>query len=551
MHDTANSSIPPETSDLAVATNKPERWELVKQRFLAKPGLAIQRIAPNVLEAIARDMWEGRSLKSIASDHGLENQKLYRLARQVGWQVSWRSFRRPRIASTRVKNPKPATFEAIEFLLNGESISARFKVSAVVIKAMALNLWEGKSIESISTEYKVPRTIVTAVAHHIGWNLSWRGKIIAPSPKVGTMLVKDVVQLLAAGKTLVAIGAMAKVSRERIRQIGVREGCKPRWEYIREKKEIERPQREAELAIAKAGIHTRRAARKSATLQRFVSQVSEANELWKKGLSIKDVSAATGIKESDLPWHMLRARKQLGSDWFPLRAKKSRSKRYQVVYDRIVQAADEVVRLWDSNLTNQQIAAKLGFTSVDQLIDGVRRLRQLPPRRKGAQSNPEKKAARAAERAKRREAYEEKLKSARQRFIDKMSPINELWNQGNKMKEIGDKLGYTTAKLNSFIQRSRQILGPEWFVLRNHPASKVKSRVVLRDKHKQRDEAHRQQLMEKCQVAQDLWKKGHTRVEIAEAAGWKLHSLDANISRARKKLGAKWFPLRNKTRRKK
>ncbi|MGC4055839.1 MAG: sigma factor-like helix-turn-helix DNA-binding protein [Paludibaculum sp.] len=163
-----------------------------------------------------------------------------------------------------------------------------------------LAIFQGDNLYRVGEAFDLSWHHLRPVADHLGWSLSWR--VLGRNRKmtVGSMSVEEVIRRHLAGETLQAIGDLAGVTRERIRQIIKREGQPEKMTIIRAKAKI----RDAALAEDRA---RRRAIREERSERlhelakaRFLVFIEPARQAWANGATIESIAKQYGAqKESN------------------------------------------------------------------------------------------------------------------------------------------------------------------------------------------------------------------------------------------------------------
>lgn len=115
-------------------------------------------------------------------------------------------------------------------------------------------------------------------------------------------------------KTLQEIGDVAGISRERVRQIVEKAGCKPRRVANRERREI---MKSVELEEKKLKAEVRKLERMQQTHSKNLKQYGELLELWESNYTITEIAVRLGKSEGYVGGTISRLRSRWG--WFKYR----------------------------------------------------------------------------------------------------------------------------------------------------------------------------------------------------------------------------------------
>ena len=243
---------------------------------------------------------------------------------------------------------------------------------------------DGKALNGICQRLALSIAVIRPIAASIGWHRSW----VVNTPRrthVGRIATAQVLAWYESGRTLADIGSRAGVSRERIRQVAMREGKEPRhviFARIREAKAVLK-KRAQQLKVKRR--HSRR-------LKVLKERLAVAHRLWKQGESAKDIAHHCHMGLFSLLSHMTRARCLLG--WFTPRIRKKMTDPETFTtpwHQHIQQKHDQMIRrqlpalrqqcrlakqMWENGEKTKTIALRYGMSrsAIGELIRKGRRL---------------------------------------------------------------------------------------------------------------------------------------------------------------------------------
>lgn len=243
---------------------------------------------------------------------------------------------------------------------------------------------EGKALKWIGQQLAFPISVIRPIAASIGWHRSW----VVNTPRrthVGRIAIAQVLAWYESGRTLADIGSRAGVSRERIRQVVMREGKEPRRVILARI-------REAKAVLKKRAQQLKVKQRQSRRLKFLKERLAVAHRLWKQGESVKDIAHHGHMGLSSLLGYITKARGELG--WFTPRIRKKMTDQETFTnpwHQQIQQKHDQMIhrqlpalrqqcrlakQMWKSGEKTQAIALRYGMSrsAIGELIRKGRRL---------------------------------------------------------------------------------------------------------------------------------------------------------------------------------
>lgn len=229
-------------------------------------------------------------------------------------------------------------------------------------------LREGVSIMKISLRLGLRKYDVRKVATEIGWTCRWRKIGQNLRPGVGSLSRAEVVRLYCEeSKPLSAVGALAGVTRERVRQVLEQEGVNVASVY--RARLAPKQQRQAQIRLEVAERADRRRRENEERLLRWKEEW-EASPEEPATQTMMRLANESNIPESTVRRLVYRARKERG--WFPFKARETpvwlQARPMEDIY-----APARV--LWDEGLSGPEIARRMGI-STPRLYSAVYLLRK-------------------------------------------------------------------------------------------------------------------------------------------------------------------------------
>jgi hypothetical protein len=238
---------------------------------------------------------------------------------------SWRNRllrnQRPKpIQSTSVLAPiaplekAPSDFSYLDM----PSIAQYLGISEKQAIGIVRKLFEGQTVALAFNNFEIPSRRRKGLMLHIGWTCTWRRLPLngCSSDFVGSLSKADAIALFKQGNSLVAIGAIAGVSRERIRQIVLVAGLPSRRVMIQAKKQEEKQQRIQRRQERLEKIEIAKKVRWENLAKRF----QKANEMWHANFTTSQIAKECRVSTNSMSWYANILRYKLGPGWFPLRA---------------------------------------------------------------------------------------------------------------------------------------------------------------------------------------------------------------------------------------
>ncbi len=332
--------------------------------------------------------------------------------------------------------------DELEATVDLRAIAHHLAISVDRVRAGCRSLVSGEPLSRATRKLRVSVNVMSVVCAYLGWTRSW----VAPHVyRVGKLLRSEIIERLTAGESAASIARDAGVSSSRVGQAGEAAGLAVRTfaDLRRAEKAITRVERQAELTgqrlAAQAVSQTQR-------LAAFAARWSDARRMWDAGSSIDTIAAAHGIPPNSMSWHIHRARKCLGPEWFSHRDLTTLRPKPQAIPD-----LEEIRHRWLADEPLETIANGVGI-STGTLLQRMHRARQrfgrdfLPLRvRRRADMTPEE--ARAA------------TDVARHKAASYLETIGPLWSVITSRREIAHRLGVTEDVVAYRIRQIRRWLG--------------------------------------------------------------------------------------------
>ena len=316
---------------------------------------------------------------------------------------------------------------------------------------------------------------------------------------VGSMLKEDTINLYKNGMTQSEIAELAKVSRERIRQVFKKFGMTAKSPF-RKKIYDERSQER------KRKIQEQRSSRRAERQKIYEEKVDRWSKLWSEGHTLRQMGELLGISRESVGIQLVILRKK-EPELFPRR---------RIVYES--KPPRHLRQMWASGMTIDDIAKKCGKT-YNQICYSLAAERQ----KHGVSAYPyhcqycDEYSQQPTES---NEGYAKRIQAL-------LRPLRRGWAEWKTIRSLAEDNGIPVNRIYPLVIMARSRFG--WFPKRDL-AQRKKS--VLRTEFKE---------------ANNLWKDGLSGPEIAKRVGISLDRLHDKVLEARKAFGQSWFPRRSPT----
>lgn len=199
------------------------------------------------------------------------------------------------------------------------AIAAKFVLPRSDVVAIMAAIAANEKKLRIARRFDVPYESLNFIATCCG-RPARRMDLRAPDDRMcGQLTWGKIAELHADDVGHNAIGAMAGVSRERIRQVTVAMNLTSRSQLLAQHRTEVEAARHSTYIVRRGELAARRASERAARVKAFGTYMAKAKKMWAANASIGAIAEAYGERPGSMAWKIHTARRQLGEEWFPRR----------------------------------------------------------------------------------------------------------------------------------------------------------------------------------------------------------------------------------------